>query len=93
MKTDSLTRAFMILIRRDLMLAVRHRAEMANPLREQYWGDQDLHTPKVRHESGGVAGLGRGRLTGAGGKSSPSNRHRPLSLVRSNRVTRPGFTR
>jgi heme exporter protein B len=32
MKTDSLTRAFMILIRRDLMLAVRHRAEMANPL-------------------------------------------------------------
>ena len=32
MKSDSLTRAFMILIRRDLMLAVRHRAEMANPL-------------------------------------------------------------
>mgnify|MGYP001811672746 FL=1 len=32
MNSDSLTRAFMILIRRDLMLAVRHRAEMANPL-------------------------------------------------------------
>lgn len=32
MNSDSLTRAFVILIRRDLMLAVRHRAEMANPL-------------------------------------------------------------
>ncbi len=32
MKSDSLTRAFLILIQRDLMLAVRHRAEMANPL-------------------------------------------------------------
>jgi heme exporter protein B len=32
MKSDSLTRAFVILIRRDLMLAVRHRAEMANPI-------------------------------------------------------------
>ena len=32
MNSDSLTRAFLILIRRDLMLAVRHRAEMANPI-------------------------------------------------------------
>jgi heme exporter protein B len=32
MNSDSLTRAFLILIRRDLILAVRHRAEMANPL-------------------------------------------------------------
>jgi heme exporter protein B len=32
MNSDSLTRAFLILIRRDLMLAVRHRAEMANPV-------------------------------------------------------------
>ena len=32
MNSDSLTRAFVILIRRDLMLAVRHRAEMANPI-------------------------------------------------------------
>jgi heme exporter protein B len=32
MNSDSLTRAFLILIRRDLMLAIRHRAEMANPL-------------------------------------------------------------
>jgi len=32
MNTDSLTRAFVVLIRRDLLLAVRRRAEMANPL-------------------------------------------------------------
>jgi heme exporter protein B len=32
MNSDSLTRAFLILIRRDLILAVRHRAEMANPI-------------------------------------------------------------
>ena len=32
MKSDSLTRAFFILIRRDLKLAARHRAEMVNPL-------------------------------------------------------------
>jgi heme exporter protein B len=32
MNSDSLTRAFLILIRRDLMLAVRYRAEMANPV-------------------------------------------------------------
>ena len=32
MNSDSLTRAFLILIRRDLMLAVRHRAEIANPI-------------------------------------------------------------
>jgi heme exporter protein B len=32
MKSDSLTRAFTLLIRRDLILAMRHRAEMANPL-------------------------------------------------------------
>jgi heme exporter protein B len=32
MNSDSLTRAFLILIRRDLMLAVRHRAEIANPV-------------------------------------------------------------
>lgn len=32
MNTDSLARAFMVLIRRDLILAIRHRAEMANPL-------------------------------------------------------------
>ncbi|MBT8116764.1 MAG: heme exporter protein CcmB, partial [Gammaproteobacteria bacterium] len=32
MNTDSLTRAFAVLIRRDLLLAVRRRAEMANPL-------------------------------------------------------------
>ncbi len=32
MKCDSLTRAFTLLIRRDLILAMRHRAEMANPL-------------------------------------------------------------
>jgi heme exporter protein B len=32
MTSDSLTRAFTLLIRRDLILAMRHRAEMANPL-------------------------------------------------------------
>lgn len=32
MKSDSLTRAFTLLIRRDLILAMRHRAEMVNPL-------------------------------------------------------------
>ena len=32
MNTDSLLRAFTVLIRRDLLLAARHRAEMANPL-------------------------------------------------------------
>ncbi len=32
MNSDSLTRAFLILIRRDLVLAARHRAEMANPI-------------------------------------------------------------
>ena len=32
MTSDSLTRAFTVLIRRDLLLAGRHRAEMANPL-------------------------------------------------------------
>ena len=32
MNPDSLTRAFLILIRRDLILAIRHRAEMANPI-------------------------------------------------------------
>lgn len=32
MNTDSLFRAFTVLIRRDLLLAARHRAEMANPL-------------------------------------------------------------
>jgi heme exporter protein B len=32
MTSHSLTRAFTLLIRRDLILAMRHRAEMANPL-------------------------------------------------------------
>jgi heme exporter protein B len=32
MTTDSLTRAFALLLKRDLTLAVRHRAEMVNPL-------------------------------------------------------------
>ena len=32
MTSDSLTRAFVVLIRRDLLLAGRRRAEMANPL-------------------------------------------------------------
>jgi heme exporter protein B len=32
MTSDSLARAFTLLIRRDLILAMRHRAEMANPL-------------------------------------------------------------
>jgi heme exporter protein B len=32
MSTDSLTRAFTLLLKRDLTLAVRHRAEMINPL-------------------------------------------------------------
>jgi heme exporter protein B len=32
MNTDSLTRAFALLLKRDLTLAVRHRAEMVNPL-------------------------------------------------------------
>ena len=32
MNSDSLTRAYLILIRRDLILAVRHRAEIANPI-------------------------------------------------------------
>lgn len=32
MNTDSLTRAFTVLVRRDLILAARRRAEMANPL-------------------------------------------------------------
>ena len=32
MNNDSLSRAFTVLIRRDLLLAARHRAEMANPL-------------------------------------------------------------
>ncbi len=32
MKHHSLTRAFSLLIRRDLVLAMRHRAEMVNPL-------------------------------------------------------------
>ncbi|MDH5513604.1 MAG: heme exporter protein CcmB, partial [Gammaproteobacteria bacterium] len=32
MSTDSLSRAFTVLIRRDLLLAARRRAEMANPL-------------------------------------------------------------
>jgi heme exporter protein B len=32
MKSDSLTRAFALLLKRDLILAVRHRAEMINPL-------------------------------------------------------------
>ena len=32
MNTDSLTRAFALLLKRDLTLAVRHRAEMINPL-------------------------------------------------------------
>ncbi|MGB7931596.1 MAG: heme exporter protein CcmB [Gammaproteobacteria bacterium] len=32
MTTDSLTRAFTLLLKRDLTLAVRHRAEMVNPL-------------------------------------------------------------
>ena len=32
MMTDSLPRAFAVLIRRDLVLAVRRRAEMANPI-------------------------------------------------------------
>jgi heme exporter protein B len=32
MNSDSLTRAFLILIRRDMVLAARHRAEMANPI-------------------------------------------------------------
>jgi len=32
MTTDSLTRAFTLLLKRDLTLAVRHRAEMINPL-------------------------------------------------------------
>jgi heme exporter protein B len=32
MNTDSLTRAFALLLKRDLTLAMRHRAEMVNPL-------------------------------------------------------------
>jgi heme exporter protein B len=32
MKSDSLTRAFALLLKRDLTLAMRHRAEMVNPL-------------------------------------------------------------
>jgi heme exporter protein B len=32
MSSDSLTRAFALLLKRDLTLAVRHRAEMVNPL-------------------------------------------------------------
>jgi heme exporter protein B len=32
MTSDSLTRAFALLLKRDLLLAVRHRAEMVNPL-------------------------------------------------------------
>ncbi|MCK5382252.1 MAG: heme exporter protein CcmB [Gammaproteobacteria bacterium] len=32
MTSDSLTRAFALLLKRDLVLAVRHRAEMINPL-------------------------------------------------------------
>jgi heme exporter protein B len=32
MSTDSLTRAFALLLKRDLTLAMRHRAEMINPL-------------------------------------------------------------
>ena len=32
MTSDSLTRAFALLLKRDLTLAVRHRAEMVNPL-------------------------------------------------------------
>jgi len=32
MRADSLTRAFALLLKRDLTLAVRHRAEMINPL-------------------------------------------------------------
>jgi len=32
MSTDSLTRAFALLLKRDLTLAIRHRAEMVNPL-------------------------------------------------------------
>ena len=32
MTSDSITRAFTVLIRRDLLLAARRRAEMANPL-------------------------------------------------------------
>lgn len=32
MTSDSLTRAFTLLLKRDLLLAVRHRAEMINPL-------------------------------------------------------------
>lgn len=32
MNTDSLSRAFIVLVRRDLLLAARRRAEMANPL-------------------------------------------------------------
>jgi len=32
MSADSLTRAFALLLKRDLTLAMRHRAEMANPL-------------------------------------------------------------
>jgi heme exporter protein B len=32
MSTDSLTRAFTLLLKRDLTLAMRHRAEMVNPL-------------------------------------------------------------
>jgi heme exporter protein B len=32
MSTDSLTRAFALLLKRDLTLAMRHRAEMVNPL-------------------------------------------------------------
>jgi heme exporter protein B len=32
MKSDSLTRAFVLLLKRDLTLAMRHRAEMINPL-------------------------------------------------------------
>ena len=32
MNTDSITRAFALLLKRDLILAVRHRGEMLNPL-------------------------------------------------------------
>ena len=32
MTSDSLTRAFALLLKRDLLLAMRHRAEMINPL-------------------------------------------------------------
>ena len=40
MTSDSLLRAFTLLLQRDLTLAMRHRAEMINPLCESCHGDE-----------------------------------------------------